>query len=510
MQTALEACLIRRWLTDRSPLNRQRFAFIAVVTGLALASIVASVARPLVCPVGEGCPPAGFASGLPPPLAVGALWALAMALAFATRRLSETGGRAVLVPLPAKALVAAALGVGIALVAAHVFLLSPLESKLPCATPVHLGAGLGYPFNCDSTEFVRDAAKPSRLLTSHNIRQSRPLEIVVATGVSRIVGRTLFATPLPRLYQMATRENVAYVLLNLTIAAVAIALLLRLVPFRQVPVAAVATAVWLAFDDVMKAFVWTPHSQIFNLLVPLVAIAVARAVLVDPRLRRPLALAGIGLGLGTLALAYGSFLVAGGATGIALLLAARHQQAATLTAAGAAALAVGFAVPNVLWIGLCIAVTGSFYSSETTKYWEFVWVLKTAAQGLSQLAGYWWSMTVLTLWATLPTVGPVAIATMLAWLAAIATGTRVATAQVATMAASLLVLGLSVIFLELLGYYQSRLSYMLVPILMVMLVGLVAAVKDRRRHLGKALEGLIVLAAVVNALVLVLRHGPYS
>ena len=66
------------------------------------------------------------------------------------------------------------------------------------------------------------------------------------------------------------------------------------------------------------------------------------------------------------------------------------------------------------------------------------------------------------------------------------------------------------ILLELLGYYQSRLSYMLVPILMVMLVGLVAAVKDRRRHLGKALEGLIVLAAVVNALVLVLRHGPYS
>ena len=510
MQTAPEACLIRRRLTDASPLSRQRVAFIAVVTALALASIVASVAHPLVCPVGEGCPPASFVSGLPPPLVVGALWVLVMALAFATRRLPASEGRALLVPRPATVLVAAGLGVGIALVAAHAFLLSPLDSKLLCATPVHLGAGLGYSVNCDSAEFVRDAAKPSRLLTSHNIRQSRPLEIAIAAGLARTVGRVAFATPLPSLYKMATREYVAYVLLNLAIAAAAIALLLRIVPFRQVPVAAVATAVWMAFDDVMKAFVWTPHSQIFNLLVPLVAIAVARAVLVDPRLRRPLALGGIGLGLGTLSLAYGSFLVAGAATGVALLLAARHQQTATRTAAGAAALAVGFALPNVLWIGLCIAVAGSFYSSETTKYWEFVWVVKTAAQGLSQFASYWWSMTVLTLWATLPTVGAVAIATLVAWLVAIVTGTRVAAAQVATMIASLLVLGLSVIFLELLGYYQSRLSYMLVPILLVMLVGLVAAVKDRRRHLGTALEGLIVLAAVVNALVLVLRHGPYS
>ena len=82
--------------------------------------------------------------------------------------------------------------------------------------------------------------------------------------------------------------------------------------------------------------------------------------------------------------------------------------------------------------------------------------------------------------------------------------------MVAATAPSLLVLGLSVLFLQLLGYYQSRLSYLLVPLLIVMLVALVAAVKDRRRHLGKALEGLIVLAAVVNALVLVLRHGPYS
>ena len=231
--------------------------------------------------------------------------------------------------------------------------------------------------------------------------------------------------------------------------------------------------------------------------------------MVDPRLRRPLALGGIGLGLGTLALAYGSFLLAGAATGVALLLGARRQPAAR-TVAGAAALAVGFALPNLLWIGVCFAVVGSFYSSETTKYWEFVWVARTAAQGLTQVASYWWSVTVLTLWTTLPTVGPVAIATLVAWLVAIATGTRVAAAQVATMVASALVLGLSLIFLDLLGYYASRLSYMLVPVLMVMLVGLVAAVKDRRRKLGWALEGLIVLAAVVNALVIVLRHGPYS
>jgi hypothetical protein len=479
------------------------------VTALALASILASVAQPLVCPVGEGCPPAGFMPALPPPFVVCAVWAMLTALAFATWRRPASEGRALLVPRPATALVAVGLGLGIALVAAHAFLASPLESKLLCATPVYLGGGLGYARNCDSNQFVRDAEHPRRLLAANNVRQTRPLEIVIAAGLARTVGRAVLATPVARLYGMGTREYVAYILLNLGIAAAAIALLLRLVPFGQVPVAAVATAVWMAFDDVMKAFFWTPHSQLFNLLVPLVAVAVTRAVLINPRLRRPLVLGAIGLGVGTLVLAYGSFLLAGAGAGVALLLSARHQPAAR-TVLGAAALSVGFALPNLAWIGLCLVAAGSFYSLETTKYWEFVWVARTAAQGLSQLASYWWSVTVLTLWATLPTVASVAMATLLAWLAAIATGTRVAAAQVATLVASLLVLGLSVIFLDLLGYYASRLSYMLVPVLMVVLVGLVAAVKDRRRHLGQALEGLIVLVAVVNALVLVLRHGPYA
>jgi hypothetical protein len=407
------------------------------------------------------------------------------------------------------ALVAAGLGLGLALVAAHAFLTSPLPSHPPCASAVRLGHGLGYPFNCDSTDFIRDAADPSRLLAAGSIRQARPVLIFLAAGVARTVGRAVFATPLPRHYGLTSPEDFAYVLLNLAIAAGAIALFLGLVPFGQVPIAAVAAAAWLAFDDVIKAFFWTPHSQLFNLLVPVLSIAVARAVLVNPRLRHPLALGGIGLGLGTLALAYGSFIVAGAAAGVALLIGARLQPAAR-TVAGAAALALGFALPNFLWIGVCLAVAGSFYVDETTKYWEFTWAAHAVRQGVASLASYWWSVTVLTLQATLPTVGPVAMATLLAWFTAIATGTRVAVGQITTMVASILVLGLSVVFLDLLGYYASRISYMLVPILLVILVGLIAAVKDRRRHLGRTLEGLIVMAAVVNAVVVVIRHGPYS
>jgi hypothetical protein len=61
-------------------LSRQLVAFIAVMTALALTAVAAWVASPLVCPVGEGCPPASFVSGLPPPLAVGLLWVLVVAL----------------------------------------------------------------------------------------------------------------------------------------------------------------------------------------------------------------------------------------------------------------------------------------------------------------------------------------------------------------------------------------------------------------------------------------------
>jgi len=100
----------------------------------------------------------------------------------------------------------------------HLFLFSPcppdeLAKATFCRYNIHITKRLAYGFSRDSFEFLRLAESPSLLLEAHNVRQSRPLGILLAAALSRVTA------PLQKWlnwYPYAFRHDAffAYILLN--------------------------------------------------------------------------------------------------------------------------------------------------------------------------------------------------------------------------------------------------------------------------------------------------------
>ncbi|MCP3987404.1 MAG: hypothetical protein GY723_23710 [bacterium] len=268
-----------------------------------------------------------------------------------------------------------------ALVLCCLFLFSPAPGPddFVCGTYHHFGR-IGVMQNCDSAHFVKLAFEPSRLFDVQEKRQSRPLYVIATSMV---------AQPFWLLPRLVNAEAITFfragylglVLFNFLLLGLAIHLGNLTLRQHGIGVGWIALfTVITACNDVTKAFVWTPHQQIFNLFVPLVAIFVLDRLLGRPV--RPLSwrLASLGLGFGSLA--YGAFLGV-----LPCLLGARFLQIGRQGPwfrEGLTMLLLSVA-PILTWMGLVRLVSGSFFSSEITDYRQFVWILDAAGEGLPEL-----------------------------------------------------------------------------------------------------------------------------
>lgn len=212
------------------------------------------------------------------------------------------------------------------------------------------GSSIGYPLNCDSQLFVQAGLDPSLLATTAHPFQSRPLYFAVPA----VVGLTGDADLVFKTYQM----------MNLAFLAFAVWLLGRLVGgphgwwLTVVPL--------LVLNDIVKAFVWTPHTQILNITVPVVGMWLLSQLAPHRRMRW---YAGTGLALGLGLLVYGAVIPVVGA---ALLLMVWQRGEYTLRQAGA--LLGMAALPVVVWVGTVTAIRGRFDSYETSTHRQFVWL----------------------------------------------------------------------------------------------------------------------------------------
>lgn len=256
---------------------------------------------------------------------------------------------------PRRAVLTLRWAVVIALVAAGLVLLSPLPSpEQEAALCMHsqriAGSWLGYPLNCDSPLFVRTALDPSQLVTTDHPFQSRPLYFAVpaavgATGSGELVFRT-------------------YQAMNIAFLALAVWVLGRLVGGPQRGWLLVLPLFLLS--DIVKAFVWTPHTQILNIAVPIMGMWLLLTMSPGRRVRW-FALAGLAAGLGILV--YGAVIpvVAAG------LLRMAWERGRYRVQQGAAFAAMA-ALPTALWIAAVVAWRGTFYSHETVTYRQVVWL----------------------------------------------------------------------------------------------------------------------------------------
>ena len=383
---------------------------------------------------------------------------------------------------------------------AGAFLLSPRPSHpVTCADDIRITRFLGFPLNCDSRVFAGLAQRPDALFDGGGAGrtwQSRPL-FIAAGALARSWWKTALdlAGRHPVLDGIDVPAWLGYVLINFLLLAGALAAFATILrPWVLPPALVLVLATFFVANRVVKSFFWTPHTQIFNVLVPVLGIAWAARALGREERRDGAAVTEMLL-LGGLSLAYGSFLAVG--TVIAAIH-ARRPGARSRAARFAAGMSL-LAAPPLAWIACLRLGTGSFYSYETGFYHEFVWLpeaLRPGGPGLfAAVAGH----AARFAGVAAPVVLVPAAALALVSMAARARGARLSDLGAEAgraLEACGWILAANVAFFGLLGYYADRLAWNCAAPLIVAAI----VIGAEMRRLGLLSDSLFRAAASVAAL----------
>jgi len=238
--------------------------------------------------------------------------------------------------------------------------------------------------NYDSPEFMKDAVHPTELLEKTALRQSRPGLILLVAGLDKLVSP--FSRWIMPLFRATGKEietdyyipYALFILTNYLFVFLSFFLFLKILAGDIPPVAfgAIYLSGMFVFNNVMKAFLLTPHMQIFNLLSPLVClytfIEVRRHGLFE---KRRFFLLSFLVGLGVTA--YATFLLFIPSVLIALgwnVLSEKRK--IDLRLIWRLLLAILLTIlPFLAWVIYVHTLTGSFYSSEMAVYHQFVWII---------------------------------------------------------------------------------------------------------------------------------------
>jgi hypothetical protein len=388
----------------------------------------------------------------------------------------------------------------------QLLLFAPMVEKPFCATPIRLGDSRAYPLNCDSPLFMRLAQHPSLVLQQFEVRQDRPGYVAIAALFTRVFGSAAKGLGLDRAYGESNSAYIPLVLINLVLLVGAVVVLAWLLARLGTPIVAnAALCLVLIINDVTKAFFWTPHQQMFELLVPVVAIAAARSVLrAEPSW---LKVATLGFFLGLASLIYASVLIA--ALVVALTLLAWGQRGFVL----AVLMCISAAIPSVGWIAYCEIFIGSYFNKEVSNFHEFIWLPEAARGGLHSL--FIWVQTNAVI--TMREFGSVAGVSLLvlAVLAVVAVlaGIRLDTTskeERQILWATVITIGCSVIFDFGLGLMTTRIMFDVLPAILILVGWMSAKLTTNSRaawwlvHLGGPLFALLYAGQVLTS------YGPYS
>jgi len=208
------------------------------------------------------------------------------------------------------------------------------EVEVPhCGKPIHIWGHAHLTVGCDSGEFVALAGNPALLLTpEHQIRQNRPLYSALgwahalpfrplgleSLGLRILGGEVTSESGLN--YRKYLPEYLGFILLNWLLLVASVELFRRLLEGRSLLETGIVLPVAILIFNEITKFFWEPHTQIFNIFIPVMSLYLFRWM--QPRLSTlkwsHMIVIGLLLGLGNLA--YGAFAVAVGGAVLAILM----------------------------------------------------------------------------------------------------------------------------------------------------------------------------------------------
>jgi hypothetical protein len=413
-----------------------------------------------------------------------------------------------------------------------------VDAGYNCVGNVELWGPFGFELNCDSPEFMWLAREPEGLINHLNSRQSRPglilLAALIQAPLSLIVAPAGEPTPVYQgLYDPARvawsffqdrPAYLAYILLNLAMLLASFHVLRRAIEHRHAvrygaeAVIIVATGLLLVANDVTKAFVWSPHTQMLNILVPVLAVHATRRVIEDRHLDRKFAVA-IGLVVGIGMTIYPFFVVIPACMLLPVLIGMVRTRSARIRRRDLTNLAlIGLlsVAPSALWYAfLRIAADQIFYAELDLK--QVVWMKDALADGIGALLAQWFDYLGELLEMAAPQA--IALAALVGWLAlslVIAVRRRQIALPELSAAVPMIAIGLYVSFAVLgfytcVGWVTERLAYPAIPPLLFA-VGATAILIARRLPTGarSLLAGGCLAIAMAQIIYEVAKEGPWS
>lgn len=381
----------------------------------------------------------------------------------------------------------------------------PKDENDFCGQYIHLGTRAGFVFNCDAADYCMNAADPTRMLGDSGVRQSRPLFVLMAATIGHPIQWLTNKLSLPLFKSMGEEAEMyigfymGYIFINF------LTILLSLLFFESIAVSLGGGAVngWilLAFqimlvsNEVTKAFFFTAHQQFFSLLTPLITIWLALRISSRKTTLPHTAL--LSLACGTLMLLYGNFLTMFGTLMIVAYLSDKKLHLPHLLKN-----VVLFLLPTALWIGFCIYLNGHYYNHEVARFRQLVWM----QDALNVSAGHFFTALWTNIQAYFSSFGEMHFFIIAAMLSGLYLSKKNVNSTALPALQAMTITGLVlVLFFMILGFYEERLTYTLLPVCLCIIYLASTQIKLLQKNGAP-----YVLAAIAWHLYNVLSYGPFS
>ncbi len=411
-----------------------------------------------------------------------------------------------------------------------------------CATNMDFAGPFGFTLNCDSWDFMFAAKTPGRMFEHESVRQSRPglpllahviskplqqIELLAARfdtsifplalvdieagGFLRKVDEKTLATAWNQNYA----EYSAYLLLNIVFLLLGYLLYIRAVGDTTIGICVIGSL--LFYNDLVKAFVLSPHTQIVMILA-----ATACALTFRNGIRnglnhpkRILLYAGLH-GMALLILPVFVLSAISWLLGVLCTWPGQHLSKLTfkkiLVSLIIALILLLF--PYGFWYMLVKTTTGSFYSRETQQYFQLVWFLDgMLADPVNTLRRY-----LFNIWFFVQHFFSQGWPVLLIIVATIGASVSLATDRFANLRSNILVLSeglflglLFILFFSAVGQLEGRLAYPAIPPLIVAAGRLIQSTQHSFKEPWIRISNLLLVGAcAVVAGHTLLKEGPFT
>ncbi|GEM_PF-2705975 len=395
-----------------------------------------------------------------------------------------------------------------------------------CVMNVSLGENVGHSINCDSSEFLYASSDLDNIWGADSKRQSRPGSVLLVWAASRPLVFMLDAVSADPAKAIAFKDiehgnevafeirrnefiagYIVFILFHIGILIACYKLYMRLSGAVSPGTAAGIAGLAVFINNITKQFLWSPHTQLFNIMAPLLSIYYFVKMQEAERPERMFLTAGALCGIGMLF--YGIFVLPAVAAGLGYLWRRRKdiRDAGKIVATGIGAMML-FALPMALWYGFIVLKNGAFYNYDVEHFKGFVWLAEVSAEQGWGRALYWLGHNFLAMFsgAFMQGWGFILILAGLIWQAR-----RLGDAPRETYlwAGAGIYAVLASAFFAFYGLTVERLSYTLVPVLFP-LTGLYLGHIERRTARPLLVKWVTLGIISIYLLFMLAKFGPYS